>query len=410
MADEQYRWLNRETAERLLNGESPEAVGPANRDQAERLSSALGALSAPPPPAGGELPGEAAALAAFRKVREERTGRAAGAVSAVPVAPRAGAAQGTDVGLVRIGAPSADRSGTGRAPRWARPVRFGLAAALTVGMVGGAAVLAGTGVLPTPSGVSGPAAAATATGPPERPLPPHPSEKDAPGGVAPGEEQGEPSGDADGDTGRQDGPGTGADEDGGLAETGVKTGGLGAGNGRGKRIASACRALRDGRKLPGNRRRLLEGAAGGSAHVGPYCENVLAHHGTGADTGTGSGPDSGPTTKRDGDNDTGNGRSDNGNGNGNGSNEGAANGNAGDGGAANGNGSNGNGSNGNAGNGNAGNGNAGNGNAGNGNAGNGNAGNGKGNANGNKGNSGQGNGQGGRGNGGKHGKGADASG
>ncbi|MER6150128.1 hypothetical protein [Streptomyces hirsutus] len=392
MADEQYRWLNRETAERLLNGESPEAVGPADRDQAERLSSALGALSAPPPPAGGELPGEAAALAAFRKVREERTGRAAGAVSAVPVAPRAGAAQGTDVGLVRIGAPSADRSGTGRAPRWARPVRFGLAAALTVGMVGGAAVLAGIGVLPTPSGVSGPAATATATatGPPERPLPPHPSEKDAPGGVAPGEEQGEPSGDADGDTGRQDGPGTGADEDGGLAETGVKTGGLGAGNGRGKQIASACRALRDGRKLPGNRRRLLEGAAGGPAQVGPYCENVLAHHGTGADTGTGSGPDSGPTTKRDGDDDTGNGRSDNGNGNGNGSNEGAANGNAGDGGSANGNGSNGNGSNGN--------------------TGNGNAGNGKGNANGNKGNSGQGNGQGGRGNGGKHGKGADASG
>ncbi|MEU2597464.1 hypothetical protein ABZ669_09445 [Streptomyces hirsutus] len=385
MADEQYRWLNRETAERLLNGESPEAVGPADRDQAERLSSALGALSAPPPPAGGELPGEAAALAAFRKVREERTGRAAGAVSAVPVAPRAGAAQGTDVGLVRIGAPSADRSGTGRAPRWARPVRFGLAAALTVGMVGGAAVLAGIGVLPTPSGASGPAATATATatatGPPERPLPPHPSEKDAPGGVAPGEEQGEPSGDADGDTGRQDGPGTGADEGGGLAETGVKTGDLGAGNGRGKRIASACRALRDGRKLPGNRRRLLEGAAGGSARVGPYCENVLAHHGTGADTGTGSGPDSGPTTKRDGDDDTGNGRSDNGNsnGNGNGSNEGAANGNAG-----------------------------------NGNAGNGNAGNGKGNAGGNKGNSGQGNGQGngrgGRGNGGKHGKGADASG
>ncbi|CAM5587412.1 hypothetical protein SHIRM173S_02625 [Streptomyces hirsutus] len=195
--------------------------------------------------------------------------------------------------------------------------------------------MAGTGVLPTPSGVSGPAATATATatatGPPERPLPPHPSEKDAPGGVAPGEEQGKPSGDADGDTGRQDGPGTGADEDGGLAETGVKTGDLGAGNGRGKQIASACRALRDGRKLPGNRRRLLEGAAGGSAHVGPYCENVLAHHGTGADTGTGSGPDSGPTTKRDGGNDTGNGRSDNGNGNGNGSNEGAANGNAGDG-------------------------------------------------------------------------------
>ncbi|MFI8302372.1 hypothetical protein ACIF80_02755 [Streptomyces sp. NPDC085927] len=359
MADEQYRWLNRETAERLLNGESPEAADPADRDQAERLSSALGALSAPPPSAGGELPGEAAALAAFRKVREvreERTGQAAEAVSAVPAAHRAGAARGTDVGLVRIGAPSADRSGAGRAPRWARSVRFGLAAALTVGMVGGAAVLAGTGVLPTPSGVSGPAATATATGPPERPLPPHPSKKDTPGGATPGDEQGKPSGEADGGTGRQGGPGTGADEDDGPAETDVKTGDLAAGNGRGKQIASACRALRDGRKLPGNRRRLLEGAAGGSGHVGPYCENVLAHHGTGADTGTGSGPGPGSdsTAKRDGGNDTGNGRNNkgngNGNGNGNGSNEGAANGNA------NGNKGNGNGGN----NGNNGNGNGGN--------------------------------------------------
>ncbi|GAB2777715.1 hypothetical protein GCM10027073_07840 [Streptomyces chlorus] len=405
MADEQYRWLDRETAERLLSGESPEAVDPADRDQAERLSSALGALSAPPPPAGGELPGEAAALAAFRKVREvreERAGRAGEAVSdvsAVPVAHRTGAAQGkgTDVGLVRIGAPSADRPGAERASRWARPVRFGLAAALTVGMVGGAAVLAGTGVLPTPSGVSGPAAPATATGPSERPLAPHPSKTDAPGGAAPGGEPGKPSGAAGGDTGQQDGPGTGADEDGGAVERGVKTGGLAAGNGRGKQIASACRALRDGRKLPGNRRRLLEGAAGGSAQVGPYCENVLATNGTGADAGTGSGPDSGSTAKRDG-------------GNGNGSDEGAANGNA--------NGNNGNG-NGNNGNGN-GNGNA-NGNANGGKNGNGNNGNGNGNANGGKngnGNNGNGNGNGngnngngnGNANGGKNGKGADASG
>lgn len=369
MADEQYRWLDRETAERLLSGESPEAVDPADRDQAERLSSALGALAAPLPSADAELPGEAAALAAFRKVREERAGQGAQDASAVPAGPaavpvvahRTGTAQGTDVGLVSIGAPPEERPGTERESRWARPVRFGLAAALAVGMVGGAAFMAGTGVLPTPSGVSDPAATATATGPPERPLPPPPSKKDAPAGVAPGGGPGKPSGDTDGDTGQQEGPGTGADEDGGAAETGAETGDLAAGNGHGKQIASACRALRDGRNLPVNRRRLLEGAAGGSAHVGPYCENVLAPHGTGADTGTGSGPDSDSTAKRDGGNDTGNGRSNNGNGNGNGTNEGAANGNAG------------------------------NENSGNGNAGNGNA-------NGNK------------GNGGKNGKGADASG
>ncbi|SDC72038.1 hypothetical protein [Streptomyces prasinopilosus] len=377
MADEQYRWLNRETAERLLNGESPEAAGPAGNDQAERLARALGALSAPPPPAGGELPGEAAALAAFREAREERTDRAA---EAVPVGPRAGAARGADVGLVRIGVPPADRSGAGRTSRRTRSVRFGLAAALAAGMVGGAAVLAGTGVLPAPSGVFGPATTTTATGPPERPPAPRPSEKGAPGGATPDDGpdgQDGPPGNADGGTGRRDGPGAGAGEDGGPAETGVDTGGLATGDGRGKQIVSACRALRDGRALPGDRRRLLEGAAGGPGRVGPYCENVLARHGTG--TGPGSAPDPGPgsgaTAWRDGGHGNGHGRGDHGNGNG--------------------------------GNGNGGNGNGGNGN---GNGGRGNGGNGKGNADDDEGNGGggqgrQGNGKGGGGNDGKPGRG-----
>ncbi|ODA71794.1 hypothetical protein [Streptomyces sp. AVP053U2] len=318
MADEQHRWLDRETAERLLGGESPEAVDPVGREQAERLARVLGALSAPPPPAGGELPGEAAALAVFRTVREERAEQAA---------------QDTDGGLVGIAVPPAGRPGAERGPRWARPARFGLAAALTVGMVGGAAVLAGTGVLPAPSGVSGPAATATATTSPERPLPPR-SERDAPGGARPGDgDPDKPSGDADGGTGQQDGPGTGVDEDGGVTEPGMKTDDPAAGNGRGKQIASACRALRDGRKLPGSRKRLLEDAAGGFAHVGPYCENVLAAHGAGADTGTGAGPDSGSgsTAKSDGGGDTGTGRGDDAtgsanNGTGDGGTEGAANG------------------------------------------------------------------------------------
>ncbi|MEU7253325.1 hypothetical protein AB0A87_35185, partial [Streptomyces sp. NPDC045251] len=79
MADEQDRWLDRETAEILLRGESLEAVDPAARDRAERLAEALGALTAPPVPASEELPGEAAALAAFRKARAERADEAAGA-------------------------------------------------------------------------------------------------------------------------------------------------------------------------------------------------------------------------------------------------------------------------------------------------------------------------------------------
>ncbi|MFD5540839.1 extensin, partial [Streptomyces sp. NPDC127079] len=97
MADEQYTWLNGETAERLLRGESLEAVDESARDQAERLAARLGALSARATAADTELPGEEAAVAAFRKAREsaeeERTD-----------AWRPGAAgQGVDAGLFRLG-------------------------------------------------------------------------------------------------------------------------------------------------------------------------------------------------------------------------------------------------------------------------------------------------------------------
>lgn len=72
MADERYRWLDLETAERLLRGESLEAVDEAARDQAERLAKTLDALTVEPAPTSDGLPGEEAALAAFRKVRAER--------------------------------------------------------------------------------------------------------------------------------------------------------------------------------------------------------------------------------------------------------------------------------------------------------------------------------------------------
>ncbi len=72
MADEQYRWLDSDTAERLLSGESPDVVEPADRERAARLAHTLGSLTSAGPQDGAELPGEAAALAAFRKVRAER--------------------------------------------------------------------------------------------------------------------------------------------------------------------------------------------------------------------------------------------------------------------------------------------------------------------------------------------------
>ncbi|MFE6876976.1 hypothetical protein ACFVBK_21035, partial [Streptomyces sp. NPDC057677] len=71
MADERYQWLDQEAAERLLRGEPVDAVDDHTRSRAERLAEALDAARTPtlPPAARTELPGEAAALAAFRAAR-----------------------------------------------------------------------------------------------------------------------------------------------------------------------------------------------------------------------------------------------------------------------------------------------------------------------------------------------------
>ncbi|MYR43685.1 hypothetical protein GTW67_17050, partial [Streptomyces sp. SID5910] len=156
MADEQDGWLDRETAEILLRGESLKAVDPAARDRAERLAEALDALAAHPAPTSGELPGEAAALAAFRKARADDAAVWADAPAALG---HGTVRRPSDAGLVRIG-PRRDDT---RRSRWGRPLHLGLAAALTVGMVGGVAVAAGTGVLPTPFGGTEPAPATTAS-------------------------------------------------------------------------------------------------------------------------------------------------------------------------------------------------------------------------------------------------------
>ncbi|MEV7444148.1 hypothetical protein AB0O22_23975 [Streptomyces sp. NPDC091204] len=145
MADERNRWLDQAAADRLLRGEPAEPVGPAGaepraRVEAARLRAALDALEAlgaggELPPAGTELPGEAAAVAAFRTARAagpsvQRPDRTATAGSGEPV---------VDLGrLVPSFAP---------APRRARTVSFGLAAALASVAVGGLAAAAGAGLL-----------------------------------------------------------------------------------------------------------------------------------------------------------------------------------------------------------------------------------------------------------------------
>ncbi|MBD0717469.1 hypothetical protein BU196_26770, partial [Streptomyces sp. CBMA370] len=74
MADERYQWLDREAAERLLRGEPVGTAGAHERAQAVRLSEALDEARTPavPPAEDAELPGETAALAAFREVAAAR--------------------------------------------------------------------------------------------------------------------------------------------------------------------------------------------------------------------------------------------------------------------------------------------------------------------------------------------------
>ncbi|MFG2986024.1 hypothetical protein ACGFYQ_33060 [Streptomyces sp. NPDC048258] len=138
MADERDRWLDRAAADKLLRGEPAEPVGPAAdpraRREAARLRAALDALAGPPP-ATGELPGEAAAVAAFRAAR--------GASAAVPGRPGSAASSGEP--LIDLG--RATTTLRVPAPRRARTVRFGLAAALASVAVGGLAAAAGAGLM-----------------------------------------------------------------------------------------------------------------------------------------------------------------------------------------------------------------------------------------------------------------------
>lgn len=137
MADERNRWLDRAAAERLLCGEPP--VGPdadqQTRAEVARLRAVLAAV-APQAPAGRELPGEAAALAAFRMAR----------ATAAPAegAPTAGvrvAAAGADEPLIDLSPAPLVRIPAQR--RRATPMRLGLAAALASVAVGGLAAAAG---------------------------------------------------------------------------------------------------------------------------------------------------------------------------------------------------------------------------------------------------------------------------
>ncbi|MEV0412036.1 hypothetical protein AB0I68_14850 [Streptomyces sp. NPDC050448] len=137
MADERNRWLDKAAAERVLRG-GPAAPGADRRarEAEARLRAALDMLAEPQPPSGVELPGEAAAVAAFRAARGGAVAAGASAPG-VSARPGAGAAPLVELGTV---IPLAT-------PRRGRPARFGLVAALAGVAVGSLAVAAGAGLL-----------------------------------------------------------------------------------------------------------------------------------------------------------------------------------------------------------------------------------------------------------------------
>ncbi|MGA5423116.1 hypothetical protein [Streptomyces lavendulocolor] len=303
MADERDEWLDQDAVENLLRGEPVRPADDHAREAAGRVERALDALRAAAGPAAGELPGEEAALAAFRAAR---AGKAAGARTAQGAA---GAPEAAELGTVRV------RPGPRRRMRWARPVRWGLAASVAGLAVGGVAVGAGTGVLPVLGGDGGeplPAASVSAASPdtPQDGAPTDGSGAATPG--AAGEPGGaRPSASATPGEGRERGPGrpdpegsgrTGEGDDatggwpgGDTADVaGAGSGGAVAGPGTGDhwfaRTVQDCRDYRDGR-LDRDRRERLEAAADGAAKLKALCDKVLAGEAGSQDgsTGTGSG-------------------------------------------------------------------------------------------------------------------------
>ncbi|WMX45406.1 hypothetical protein [Streptomyces roseicoloratus] len=269
MADERYQWLDQEAAERLLRGEPVDPVDDASRTQAELLARALdtartpavGLVAGPD----GELPGEAAALAAFRKAVAER---AAGAA-----APGHAGQTATDLGRVRISPLLSGR-------RWGRSLRYGLAAAVAAVTVGGVAVAAGTGMLPLTTDPE-PGTSVVSVGTPPTGESGSPGTAGSPSGGAGTEVPGVPTG-RDGKTatpGATDGPGTATagtgGPDGGTATPDATADGRSPIGDERSKVIQACRDYRSGRLADGGRDRLARALRSGET-VKRYCDRILS--------------------------------------------------------------------------------------------------------------------------------------
>ncbi|WP_274913732.1 hypothetical protein [Streptomyces sp. WZ-12] len=290
MADDRYSWLDKDAAERLLRGEPVGSqVGDGARELEQLLKAAAAAGSGRPGSAA--LPGEEAALAAFR-----RAGHGPGAHPRDPVGgatlPTVRAARGNRL-TERIGL--------------ARPFRHGFAVALAVCAISGIAVAAGTGVLPTPfhgsepePGASVSAAETPSTFETQEPATTtgdtNPTPGTSPGGRTPTPGATPSPGDSHGTGRTPDAPSPSASSPGEDVAPLPDDGG----GGKKKLLLAVCKNYESGKRgdLDRDALRRLEAKAGGPDRVHAFCRQYLSQLGA---PGGGSGDNDGAGGAKGGD-------------------------------------------------------------------------------------------------------------
>ena len=311
--DHRYSWLDDKAAERLLRGEpvdgqhdAPDGRNDRPHAEAERLAAVLGAVAEAGRRTDGAaangtapLPGEEAAVAAFRAARTEAS------VVAISAEDQVG---GKSTRIARPDDPAAPRTGW-RGMR--RPLRAGMVAAVAGCALSGFAVAAAAGVLPfgQSGGTPGPDTSVTDTGPGSgESARPEISEDDgsrdphAPGTSKGAQGRGVPGGDdGKGKHGKHDRhdkpgkPGKGKGSKPGDWKSGT---GIGPDNGNGQRALGTCRRYlaAEAGTGPGvgpQAMQKLKQAAGSRSAIHDYCVQLVGHdavpRGGTDDTGTSAG-------------------------------------------------------------------------------------------------------------------------
>ncbi|WP_050799965.1 hypothetical protein [Streptomyces himastatinicus] len=312
--DHRYSWLDDKAAERLLRGEpvdgqhdAPDSRSDRPRAEAERLAAVLGAVAEAGRRTDGAaangtapLPGEEAAVAAFRAARTKPS------VVAISAEDQVG---GKSTRIARPDDSAPPRTGW-RGVR--RPLRAGMVAAVAGCALSGFAVAAAAGVLPfgQSGGTPGPDTSVTDTGPgsgesarPEiseddgSPDPHAPGTSEgAQGRGVPGGGDGKGKHGKDGKRDRHDKPGKqGKGPKAGAWKSGT---GIGPDNGTGQRALGSCRRYLaaeagTGPGLGPKGMQKLTRAAGSRSAIHDYCVQLVGHDpvprsGT-EDTGTSAG-------------------------------------------------------------------------------------------------------------------------